>query len=229
MFRDRIDAGRRLAEKLTGYANRPDVLVLGVPRGGMIVAFEVAHAVRAALDVLIVRKLGTPGQKELAMGAIASGGACFLNRQLIAELGIVQEQIAGTIAEEEVELRRREQLYRGLRPAVAAVGRTVILVDDGIATGSSMLVAIHALRTLEPKKIVAAVPVAPFRAAEQIGRIADEFICVVEPEWFFAIGEFYESFPQTSDSEVRLLIQRAARPLAGPEKAPDKDKERGAA
>jgi putative phosphoribosyl transferase len=214
MFRSRADAGRKLAERLTGYAIRQDVLVLGIPRGGVLVAFEVAQALRAPLDVLLVRKLGTPGQEELAMGAIASGGARVLNQQLIAELGITEEQITDTIAREEAELQRRELMYRGARPGISANGKIVILVDDGIATGSSMIVAVDALRTLHPQKIVVAVPVAPGHAERQLIRIADEFVCVQEPEWFFAIGEFYANFPQTTDAEVRAVLEHAARPLA---------------
>ncbi len=156
MFRDRVDAGRQLAKELMHYANREDVLILGIPRGGVPVAFEVAKALRAALDIVLVRKLGTPGQEELAMGAIASGGVRVLNQQLIAELGISDEQVADAIATQEAELQRRERSYRGSRPAISVKGKIVILVDDGIATGSSMLAAVDALRNLEPKKIVVA-------------------------------------------------------------------------
>lgn len=226
MFRDRVDAGRQLAGRLALYANRPDVLVLGIPRGGVPVAFEVARAIGAPLDVVIVRKLGTPGQKELAMGAIASGGACILNQELIAELDITREEIEDVIASETNELRRRELLYRGVRPDISPRDRIVILVDDGIATGSSMLVAVSALRTLAPKKIVVAVPVASTHAEERMAGVADEFVCVLKPEWFFAIGEFYGSFPQIKDSEVRSLMQSAGSPLAT---GPEPHKEKGAA
>ncbi len=222
MFRNRIDAGRQLAGALTHYADREDVLVLGIPRGGVPVAFEVAHALHAPLDILLVRKLGVPGQRELAMGAIASGGARVVNQQLIAELGITEQQVAETLAAQEAELQRREELYRGVRPGISLEGKVVILVDDGIATGSSMLVAINALRALGPKKIVVAVPVAPSQAEEQIKRVADEFVCVLRPEWFFGIGEFYDDFSQTEDSEVRDLIQRAARAPAGAHKPEEK-------
>jgi putative phosphoribosyl transferase len=204
---------------LTGYTGRDDVLVLGIPRGGVPVALEVAQALHAPLDILLVRKLGTPGQRELAMGAISSGGARVLNRPVIADLGITEPQVADTIALEETELQRRERLYRGVQPAIPVRGRIVILVDDGIATGSSMLAAIEALKTLHPRKIVVATPVAASRAGGQIRCSADEFVCVVELEWFFAIGEFYRSFPQTTDAEVRAMLQRAARPSAAANEA----------
>ena len=215
MFRDRVDAGRQLAGKLAHYANRDDVLVLGIPRGGVAVAFEVAQALHAPLDILLVRKLGTPGQRELAMGAIASGGVRILNHDLIHSLGITEEQLTETIREQETELQRREQLYRGVRPGIAVKGKVAILVDDGIATGSSMLAAINALRTLEPKKIVVAVPVAPAQAFSQITAVADELVCASTPNGFFAIGQFYEEFPQTEDAEVHALLNRAARPAVG--------------
>jgi len=225
MFRDRVDAGRQLAKKLTHYANRDDVLVLGVPRGGIPVAFEVAQALHAPLDILLVRKLGTPGQRELAMGAIASGGVRILNHDLISSLGITQEQLAETIRDQETELQRREQLYRGVRSGVPVKGKVVILVDDGIATGASMLAAIDALRTLQPKKIVVAVPVAPAQAYTQITAVADELVCASTPNGFFAIGQFYEDFPQTEDAEVHALLSRAAKavPMA------HKPEEKGAA
>jgi putative phosphoribosyl transferase len=221
MFHDRVDAGRQLAKKLAGYANRDDVLVLGIPRGGVPVAFEVAQALHAPLDILLVRKLGTPGQRELAMGAIASGGIRILNQRLIAELGITEEQVAETIAAQESELQRREQLYRGVRPGISVRGKIIILVDDGIATGSSMLAAIDALRTLHPKTIVVAVPVAPSHGVEQVQKVVDQFICVLEPELFFGIGEFYENFLQIDDSEVHELLQRAAR-SSGAGRKPEK-------
>jgi putative phosphoribosyl transferase len=209
MFRDRVDAGRQLATKLAHYANREDVLVLGIPRGGVAVAFEVAQALHAPLDILLVRKLGTPGQRELAMGAIASGGVRILNHDLISSLGVTQEQLTETIQQQETELQRREQLYRGVRGSVPIKGKIVIVVDDGIATGSSMLAAIDALRTLGPSKIVVAVPVAPAQARSQIMAVADELVCASTPEGFFAIGQFYQDFPQTEDAEVRELLNLA--------------------
>jgi putative phosphoribosyl transferase len=214
MFRDRVEAGRQLAARLAGYADRDDVLVLAIPRGGVAVAFEVAQALHAPLDILLVRKLGVPGQRELAMGAIASGGVRVLNRQLIEELGIAPEEQAETIAREEAELQRREQLYRGARPMISVQGKIVILVDDGIATGSSMLAAIDALRALHPGKIVVAVPVATSHADQEMKKAADEFVSVLRPESFFAIGEFYHNFAQTEDLEVRALLERAAESLA---------------
>ena len=217
MFHDRLEAGRRLAAKLAGYAGRDDVLVLAIPRGGVPVAFEVAQALHAPLDILLVRKLGVPGQRELAMGAIASGGIRILSRELIDELGISGEEIAETVAEQEAELRRREQLYRGARPGVSVEGKITIVVDDGIATGSSMRAAIDALRTRHPKKVVVAVPVATFHADQEMKKAADEFVCVLRPETFFAIGEFYENFAQMDDSEVRAVIERAAQQSAAAE------------
>lgn len=225
MFHDRVDAGRQLARKLARYADREDVLVLGIPRGGVPVAFEVAQALHAPLDVLLVRKLGVPGERELAMGAIASGGARILNRRLIAELGVSEGQLEETIADQEAELQRREELYRGARPGIPIQGRIIILVDDGVATGSSMLAAIEALRTLQPKKIVVAVPVAPTHADTGIGSVADEFICVDQPEEFYGIGQFYQDFSQTQDLEVRVLLERSSGTFAGAHRP----KRRGAA
>jgi putative phosphoribosyl transferase len=214
MFRDRFDAGRKLAGKLAKYANRDNVLILGIPRGGVPVAFEVARLLRAPLDILLVRKLGVPGQAELAMGAIASGGARFLNRELIAALGIAEQQVAETMATQEAELQRREKLYRGARPRLAVLGKIVILVDDGIATGASMLAAITALRTLQPKKIVVAVPVAPSHDSE-MGSAADELVSVDTPDWFFGIGEFYQDFSPPEDSAVQSLLEQSAKLRAG--------------
>jgi putative phosphoribosyl transferase len=225
MFLNRVDAGRHLARVLAHYANREDVLVLGIPRGGVPVAFEVAQAIHAPLDVLLVRKLGVPGQRELAMGAIASGGARILNRRLIAELGVTEHQVAETIADQEAVLQRREELYRGVRSGIPIQGKTIILVDDGIATGSSMLAGIEALRTLRPKKIVVAVPVAPTHADADFAGVADEFICLDQPEEFYGIGQFYHDFSQVDDLEVRALLESSARNPLGVHKA----KERGAA
>lgn len=209
MFLDRTDAGRQLAQRLAAYANRDDVLVLGIPRGGVPVAFEVAQALRAPLDILLVRKVGAPGQKELAMGAIASGGVRVLNEDVIRDLGISEAELAGAVTEQEAELKRREELFRGVRPAIAVRGKIAILVDDGIATGSSMLAAVDALRSLQPARIVVATPVAPPQAEAQLERVADEFVCVGAPEWFFGISEFYRRFPQIEDSEVQDLLRRA--------------------
>ncbi|MBZ5532800.1 MAG: phosphoribosyltransferase [Acidobacteriia bacterium] len=221
MFEDRVDAGQQLAQRLTEYAGRPDVIVLGVPRGGVPVAFEIAQALHAPLDILLVRKLGAPGQRELAMGAIASGGVRIMNEEVVRDLAVSEEQIAAAVAEQEAELQRREQLYRGVRPGISVHGKTVILVDDGIATGSSMFAAISALRTLQPKKIVVAVPVAPLHTYHQIKRVADDVVCALTPEGFFGISEFYGSFPQIEDAEVSALLARSAeesRALRKPEK-----------
>jgi putative phosphoribosyl transferase len=209
MFLDRADGGQKLVKRLSQYANRDDVVVLGIPRGGVPVAFEVAQALKAPLDIMLVRKLGTPGQAELAMGAIASGGVRILNQEVIRELGISDEQLEAATAAQKVELERRERLFRGTRPPISVQGKVVILIDDGIATGSSMLAAIDALRALQPAKIVVATPVAPANMPDRMKGRADEFICAQLPEWFFAIGEFYQNFPQTEDSEVRDFLTRA--------------------
>ena len=225
MFRDRIEAGQKLAALLGEYANRDDVVVLGIPRGGVPVAFEVSKALRAPLDILLVRKLGAPGQRELAMGAIAGGGVRIINQDVVRDLGITQAELDSTIQEQEAELQRREQLFRGARPAVSVEGKVVLLVDDGIATGSSMLAAVDALRALLPKRIVIAVAVAPSQATRQMKSVADDFVCVSSPEWLFGISEFYDSFPQVEDSEVTALLgQAAAFPAAAQKEvyAPEK-------
>jgi putative phosphoribosyl transferase len=209
-FRDRTEAGRLLAETLREYANRNDVVVLALPRGGVPVGFEVAKALNAPLDVFVVRKLGLPGQEELAMGAIASGGTGVLNRELIRALGIPDEMVEQVTREEQRELERREREYRDGRPPVDVRGRTVILVDDGLATGSSMRVAALALKQKEPTQIVVAVPVAPSESCAELESVADRVVCAVTPEPFWGVGQWYEDFPQTSDEEVRDLLRRAA-------------------
>jgi putative phosphoribosyl transferase len=209
-FRNRSEAGRLLAGALERYKGRPDVLVLALPRGGVPVAYEVATALNAPLDVFIVRKLGVPGHEELAMGAIASGGIRTLNSSVIQQLNIPQQAIDAMAAREAEELRRRERLYRGDKPSPAISGRTVILVDDGLATGSTMKAAIAALRRQNPAKIVVAVPTAPSDTCEELQREADEVICAVTPEPFYAVGLWYENFEQTTDAEVTELIRRAA-------------------
>lgn len=223
MFLDRADGGQKLAKQLSQYANRDDVVVLGIPRGGVPVAFEVARALKAPLDILLVRKLGTPGQQELAMGAIASGGVRILNQEVIRELGISEEQLEAATAAQQAELERRERLFRGTRPSISVQGKIALLIDDGIATGSSMFAAIDALRTLQPAKIVVATPVAPANMPRRMKGRADEFVCAQTPEWFFAIGEFYQNFPQTEDSEVRDLLSRAdeARAKEKQQRAPE--------
>jgi predicted phosphoribosyltransferase len=208
-FGDRRDAGRRLAEQLSAYANRSDVTVLALPRGGVPVGYEVARALDAPLDVFVVRKLGVPGHDEVAMGAIATGGVRVLNDDLIAQLAIPADVIDAVAERERAELMRRERLYRGGRPYPDVRGRSVILVDDGLATGATMMAAIEALRKLEPARIAVAVPIASREACEEMRRQADEVVCARTPEPFRAVGRWYEDFSQTSDAEVRELLGRA--------------------
>jgi putative phosphoribosyl transferase len=212
-FRDRFDAGRILAQKLSKYAGRDDVLVFGLPRGGVPVAFEVAKALGAPLDVFIVRKLGLPFHEELAMGAIASGGVRVIDEDLVRQFGISEADLDAVIAEEETELERREQQYRGDRPFPNVAGRTVILVDDGLATGSSMRVAVAALRHENPASIVVAVPIAPPDTCAMLRQEAEEVVCASTPEPFFAVGLWYEDFSQTEDEEVHDLLERARREI----------------
>jgi putative phosphoribosyl transferase len=212
LFRDRIHAGRLVADRLSQYANDPDLLVCALPRGGVLVGFPVAEALSAPLDVVIVRKLGVPGQQEVAMGAIATGGVCVLSHELIEDIGISTEAVDAAIAREQRELARREALYRGAAPAPQIRGRTIILVDDGIATGATMRAAAAVVQQQQPKRLVIAVPVAP--PSRLLAVQADEVVCLARPEPFFAIGEFYEDFHQVSDEEVRDLLQHAARRIA---------------
>jgi erythromycin esterase-like protein/predicted phosphoribosyltransferase len=212
LFRDRREAGRVLAEKLATYANRPDVLVLALPRGGVPVAYEVARALGAPLDVFVVRKLGVPGYEELAMGAVATGGVLVLNDQLVERLGIPEPMIDAIAARERQELARRERLYRGGRPPPDVRGRTVILVDDGLATGATMHAAIQALRQQHPARIVVAVPTASPETCEEMKAKADEVICAITPEPFHAVGRWYQDFSQTTDEEVGDLLARRNTP-----------------
>ena len=212
-FRDRSEAGRLLAGQLIAYANRPDVLVLALPRGGVPVAYEVARALGAPLDLFLVRKLGVPGYEELAMGAVATGGERVLNDDVVAGLRIPDYVIEAVAASEQQELARRERLYRGERPPPDIRGRTVILVDDGLATGATMLAAIKALRQQRPARIVVAVPTGSPETCEQLKKEADDVICATTPEPFHAVGLWYEEFSQTTDEEVRDLLARSA--LAG--------------
>jgi putative phosphoribosyl transferase len=209
-FRDRTEAGRILAETLREYANLDEVVVLALPRGGVPVGFEVAKALKAPLDVFVVRKLGLPGQQELAMGAIASGEARVLNRELIRAVGIPAEVVEQVTQEEQRELERREREYRDGRPPVDVRGRTIILVDDGLATGSSMRVAVVALKQKEPAQVIVAVPVAPRESCAELEAVADRVVCAVTPEPFGGVGQWYGDFSQTSDEEVRGLLKRAA-------------------
>ena len=210
-FANRTEAGRLLAEKLGEYADRSDVIVLGLPRGGVPVAYEVAERLRAPLDVFIVRKLGVPGFEELAAGAIASGGVRVLNQDVMRAIPHAHEVIEAVSAKETAELERREQLYREGRAAPQVRDRTVILVDDGLATGASMRAAVKALRHSGAAKIVVAVPVGPPDTCREIKEEADETICLSTPEFFQAVGQYYEDFSQTSDDDVRELLIQAAQ------------------
>ncbi len=210
MFRDRHDAGEALAERLREYAGRPDVLVLALPRGGVPVGYVVARELGVALDVFVVRKLGTPGQPELAMGAIASGGVRVLNPEVVNSLGIPDWAIEQATEQEQAELLRRERQYRGDRPPVDVRGKTVILVDDGLATGSTMRAAAAALRQEGAAKIVVAVPVASRATCDQLRAEGNEVDCASTPEPFFAVGQWYKDFAQTTDEEVHDLLERAA-------------------
>lgn len=209
VFADRSDAGRRLARALRAYANRNDLLVLALPRGGVPVGFEVAQALRAPLDLLLVRKLGVPGHEELAMGAIASGGIQVLNREVVAATGVGDAEIQTAVARERRELERREAAYRGARPAPEIANRCVILVDDGLATGATMRAALTALRPQHPAVLVVAVPVAPPDVLARLRAEADDLVCVEAPESFFAIGAWYRDFSQLDDDRVRDLLARA--------------------
>jgi predicted phosphoribosyltransferase len=212
LFRDRREAGRRLAEKLASYAGRPDVVVLALPRGGVPVGVEVARALGVPLDVFIVRKLGVPGHEELALGAIATGGVRILNDELIHALGIPDHVTEAVSAKEQEELARRERLYRGARPAPDVRGRTVILVDDGLATGATMQAAIKALRQQHPARIVVAVPIAAPETCDELKTEADDVVCAVTPQPFYAVGLWYDDFSQTTDEEVRDLLARSGQP-----------------
>jgi predicted phosphoribosyltransferase len=209
-FRNRADAGRQLAEKLTAYANKPDVLVLALPRGGVPVGFEVADALGAPLDVLLVRKLGVPGYEELAMGAVATGGLRVLNEEIVRGLGIPETEIDAVVARELEELARRERLYRGGSPPPDVIGRTVILVDDGLATGATMRAAVQALKQQQPARIVVAVPTASPDTCEALRAEADDVICTMTPDPFLAVGHWYDDFTQTTDDEAHDLLARGA-------------------
>lgn len=209
-FRDRREAGRCLAQGLRGYAGRKDVIILALPRGGVPVAYEIAQALKAPLDVMIVRKLGVPGQEELAMGAIASGGVRVLHHPVIRITGVSNTVIDRLTCEEEQELLRREQAYRGGRPPLSIEDRVVIVVDDGLATGSTMRAAIAAVRPRRPTRTIVAVPVASPETCEALRAEAGEVHCTIAPSLFFGVGQWYQDFAQTTDDEVRELLERAA-------------------
>jgi predicted phosphoribosyltransferase len=212
-FKDRREAGQLLARELGAYAGREDVIVLALPRGGVPVGFEVARAIHAPLDVFVVRKLGVPGHEELAMGAIASGGILVTEPSVIEELAIPAEVVTEVAVREEEERLRREREYRGDQPAPEVRGRTVILVDDGLATGSTMRAAVAALRKLQPASIVVAVPVASPSACADLAGEVGQIVCTRRPEPFYAVGQWYEEFSQTRDEEVRELLIRAEREM----------------
>jgi predicted phosphoribosyltransferase len=209
VFRDRHEAGRLLAARLTDYADRTDVVILALPRGGVPVAFEMATALHVPLDVMVVRKLGVPGHEELAMGAIASGGVQVVNEDVMRNLNLSPAVLKSVAAIEHQELIRRERAYRGSRGSAIVEGRTVILVDDGLATGSTMRAAVTALRRRDPARIVIAVPTAAPETCEELRSEVDEMICAMTPTPFYGVGQWYEDFSQTTDEEVRDLLERA--------------------
>lgn len=209
IFKDRIDAGERLAKELARYADRADAIVLGLPRGGVVVAFAVSEALRVPLDILVVRKLGVPGNEELAMGAIASGGARVLNRDIVRWLEISDRAIENVSEREMRELERRERAFREDRPRIDLRGKEVLLVDDGIATGATMRAAVSALRAMEPGRVVVAAPVAPPDVCARLESEADELVCLARVEPFGAVGSWYLDFPQVTDGEVRSLLLRS--------------------
>jgi putative phosphoribosyl transferase len=214
LFRDRRHAGRVLASALGRHAGREDVVVLALPRGGVPVAFEVAERLGAPLDVFVVRKLGAPGRPELAMGALASGGVRVLNHDVLSVLRIPESAVASVVAAEQVELARREDVYRGGRPPLLVSGRTVILIDDGLATGATMRAAVAGLRLRGPAQIIVAVPIAASQVCADLADQVDDIVCAVTPEPFRAVGAWYDDFSQTGDEEVRLLLLAAERRCA---------------
>jgi predicted phosphoribosyltransferase len=209
IFRDRVEAGKLLASTLMHFANKPNVIVLGLPRGGVPVAFQVSEALKAPLDVFVVRKLGTPGQPELAMGAIATGGVRVLNEEVIRALDIPTEVIDDVTAEQEQELRRRELAYRGSYSEPEILGKTVILIDDGVATGSTMRAAIRALKAQYPARLIVGVPTAAASTYYKLRSKVDEFVALMTPEPFYGVGKWYLDFSQTTDEKVTELLQRA--------------------
>jgi putative phosphoribosyl transferase len=215
IFANRKEAGQKLAKRLQGYANREDVIVLGTPRGGVPVAYEVAMALKAPLDIFVLRKLGVPGHEELAFGAIASGGIRILEHDTIESFGLTKAQVERVTEAEKRELERRERAYRHGRPPLAVAGRTVILVDDGIATGASMRAAIQALRQMKPAALVIATPVAPHSTCNRLKGEVNDVVCVEMPELFYGVGQFYHDFSEVTDDEVIADLDRASRHTEG--------------
>jgi len=215
IFTNRQEAGRKLAAFLGKYKSREDVIVLGVPRGGVPVAFEVAEALQLPLDIFVLRKLGVPGQEELAFGAIGSGGVRVLDQDIVESLGLSDSIIEQVTEAERAELARREQAYRGGRPPLDVRGKIAILVDDGIATGSSLRAGVRALRQMEPAAVVIAVPVAPRSTVNRLRREVDDLVCVAMPELFYGVGQFYDDFSQVADEEVVELLESASRRRIG--------------
>lgn len=211
LFEDRRDAGRKLAHKLSAYANRPDVVVLALPRGGVPVAYEVALTLNAPLDIFTVRKLGLPGHEELAMGAIATGGARVINQDVVRSFNVPPGVVEAVAKQELKELERRERAFRGERLMREIHDKTVILIDDGLATGASMQAAIMGLRARDPARIVVAVPTAPVETCEAFKALVDEMICATTPEPFYGVGQWYEDFSQVTDEEVQTLLEQASQ------------------
>jgi len=209
-FTDRAQAGRLLADKLKRYANHPSTVVLGIPRGGVPVAYQVARELHLPMDIFVVRKLGVPAQPELAMGAVADGGAYYLNNEVVSQIQISDQEIQDVLRREECELERRERLYRQGRAALPLTGQTVILVDDGVATGSSVRAAIRVLQLQKPSSIILAVPVAPADTCESLRGEVDRLVCLESPDPFHAVGAWYKDFSPTSDQEVTRLLKEAA-------------------
>ncbi|MBO0744918.1 MAG: phosphoribosyltransferase [Candidatus Dormibacteraeota bacterium] len=214
-FTDRFEAGRRLAELLGDYRDRPDVTVLGLPRGGVPVAYEVSRQLGAPLDVFVVRKLGVPGHEELAMGALAAGNVRVVNRRLLWQAGVDERQLEGVARREADELARRERVYRGDRPPADLRGRVAILVDDGLATGATAQAAVRAARAYGPSQIVVAAPVGAAEACQALGQDADRVVCAATPSPFYAVGAWYASFDPPAEEEIRGLLDRRATELAG--------------